>query len=148
MEQVLFMRLYVFALFLSLSIAARSGSAQVIRINSFKPRPQLTLGDTLTVSASPSVVNITLVPKGTAVASSSVTINTDVYGAVAVLLVGALCLFCFGQHGVVRWQSCVLHPLVRRLRAVSHRNANHLYQLHEHGTVRRGSRGSAGLLKQ
>ena len=55
-------------------------SAQVIRIGARRPRPQLTLGDTLAVSATPTVVSVTLVPGGTAVASSSVSITTTEAG--------------------------------------------------------------------
>ncbi len=74
------MRRYIFALFLTLCMTATSVSAQAIRIRSFRPRPQLTVGDVLTVSASPSAVNVTLVPGGTAAASSSITITTSETG--------------------------------------------------------------------
>jgi len=74
------MRSYILAGLLMLTLTAKSGTAQVIRIGGMRPRPQLTVGDTLTVSASPSVVSITLVPKGTAVASSPVTITTSSSG--------------------------------------------------------------------
>ena len=74
------MRLYVFALILATCSILKPGAAQVIRINSLRPRPQLTLGDTLSVSATPSTVNVTLVAGATAVASSPITINTTSTG--------------------------------------------------------------------
>ncbi|HWB32197.1 MAG TPA: hypothetical protein VG714_03395 [Acidobacteriaceae bacterium] len=40
-------------------------------------RPELTLGDTLTVTASPGAVSFTLVPGGIATGSSSVTVTTN-----------------------------------------------------------------------
>ena len=74
------MRPYVFALLITFSFFARCGSAQAIRVGSFKPKPQLTVGDTITVSATPSAVNIALVSGGTAVASSSISITTSETG--------------------------------------------------------------------
>jgi len=74
------MRAHVSVFLMTLAMALQSSPAQVIRIASLKPRPQLTLGDSLTVSATPSVVSITLVPKGTAVASSSISITTTSTG--------------------------------------------------------------------
>lgn len=65
-----------------LAMSGREGQAQVMRMGGLRPaRPQLTLGDTLTISATPSVVSITLVASGTAVAASSITINTTSTGA-------------------------------------------------------------------
>ncbi len=63
-----------------LAMTVRTGHAQAIRIGGLRPRPQLTLGDTLTISATPSVVNITLVASGTAAAASSITITTTSTG--------------------------------------------------------------------
>ncbi len=74
------MRAYVVLVLIALAAAGRPGHAQVIRIGVAKPRPLLTTGDTLTVSATPSVVSIALVPKGTAVASSSISITTTSTG--------------------------------------------------------------------
>ena len=66
--------------------------AQVIRIGGRRPRPQLTLGDTLTVTATPSVVSVTLVPGGTAVASSSITIVTTEAG---ISLLGSAVMYAY-----------------------------------------------------
>jgi hypothetical protein len=62
------------------ALAAMPAFAQVIRIAKPRPRPQLTAGDTLTISATPTVVSVTLVPGGTAVASSSISITTTEFG--------------------------------------------------------------------
>ena len=74
------MRPYVYAFFITVCLVGTSATAQVIRVGTLKPKPQLTLGDTLTVSATPSAVNIILVSNGTAVATSSITINTTSTG--------------------------------------------------------------------
>ena len=83
---------YAFLLVLTLCLVSGQGSAQVIRINGAKPKPLLTLGDTLTVSASPSVINIMLVPKGTAAATSSITITTTSTG---ISLFSSLALYAY-----------------------------------------------------
>ena len=75
------MRLYVFTMLMAFCMTAKTASAQTIRLRpAGRLRPQLTLGDTLTVSASPSVVNFTLIAAGTATGSSSVTITTTSTG--------------------------------------------------------------------
>jgi hypothetical protein len=50
--------------------------AQVVRIGGSKPKPQLTLGDNLTVAATPAAVTFQLVSSGVAVASSPITVTT------------------------------------------------------------------------
>lgn len=68
------MRLIWMALFFA-SLAS-AASAQVTRITTQRPRPLLTLGDTLTVTASPATVNFSLVPNGVATGSSPIVITT------------------------------------------------------------------------
>jgi hypothetical protein len=70
------MRAYEIALFAVLTSLTHMLSGQVLRIGALRPRPQLTLGDTLTVTASPSVVNFTLHPSSVATGSAPVVITT------------------------------------------------------------------------
>ena len=58
----------------SLLIATLHLQAQVARIGPAKP--QLTLGDTLTLTASPSAINFALVSKGVALGSSPIVVTT------------------------------------------------------------------------
>ncbi len=74
------MQWYLLAVLLLSSIPASYSGAQVIRISGLKPRPQAIVGDSLTVTATPSVVNFNLVPYGVAMGSSPVTITASFSG--------------------------------------------------------------------
>jgi hypothetical protein len=50
--------------------------AQVVRVGGTKPKPQITIGDNLTVAATPAAVTFQLVSKGVAVASGPITVTT------------------------------------------------------------------------
>ena len=50
--------------------------AQVVRVGSLKPKPNVINGDTLTLTATPSAVSFQLISKGIAVGSTPVTITT------------------------------------------------------------------------
>ncbi|MGI4853882.1 MAG: hypothetical protein ACRYF4_07555 [Janthinobacterium lividum] len=49
---------------------------QSLHVAGIRPQPQISIGDTLTIAATPSNVNFTLVPGGVASGSSPVTITT------------------------------------------------------------------------
>lgn len=66
--------------------------AQVTRVGNLRPRPRLTIGDTLTVSASPSAISFALVSKGTASGSSPVVVTTTWSG---VSLLSSLNLYAY-----------------------------------------------------
>lgn len=79
-SRVYLMRLIAFPILVAFCAVATIGNAQVIRIGSPRSRPQAIVGDTLTVTATPSVVNFALVSKGVALGSNSVTITTSFSG--------------------------------------------------------------------
>jgi hypothetical protein len=58
-------------------IAPQAISAQATRVGTKKAKPRLTLGDTLTIVASPSTVSFNLVEGGTAPGSTTVTMTTS-----------------------------------------------------------------------
>ncbi len=90
-------------------------SGQVVRVGGLKPKPQLTLLDTLTVSATPSAISFPLISGGTAVGSSPVTVTTTWTG---ISLLSSLILYASffdstsalsGGNPIVRIpSSCVL----------------------------------------
>jgi hypothetical protein len=66
--------------------------AQVARVGPTRPSPQVTIGDTLTVTASPSAVNFALVSKGVALGSSPIVITTTWTG---ISLLSSLNLYAY-----------------------------------------------------
>jgi hypothetical protein len=69
-----------------------SATAQVRRIGQSVPKPQLTLGDTLTVTASPGAITFQLVSRGVALGSGPISVTTTVTG---LSLLGSLALYGF-----------------------------------------------------
>jgi hypothetical protein len=84
-------RAQVFLCFVFCSTAL-TAFAQVAQVGAVRPRPQLTIGDTLTVIASPSALSFPLVSKGVATASSVVVVTTTWTG---VSLLSTLKLYAF-----------------------------------------------------
>jgi hypothetical protein len=71
----------VVILFALLWTALSNASAQAVRVHPLAhPKPELVISGTLSITASPSAVNFTLVHKGVAPGSSGVTINTNFSG--------------------------------------------------------------------
>lgn len=67
-------------------------SAQVKSVGPARPNPRITVGDTITVTASPSAVSFALVSKGIAQGSSAVTVTTTWSG---ISLLSSLDLYAF-----------------------------------------------------
>ncbi|MBS1800555.1 MAG: hypothetical protein JSS95_12110 [Acidobacteria bacterium] len=75
-----------------LLIVSLAAHAQVAKIGPARPSPKLTIGDTITVSASPSAVTFLLVSKGVALASSPIVVTTTWSG---VSLLSSLNLYAY-----------------------------------------------------
>jgi hypothetical protein len=71
------MRRAAFTLSLALTLLAPPARSQApIRVAGLRPRPQATLGDTITITATPSTVNFALAPGGVTTGSAPVSIVT------------------------------------------------------------------------
>lgn len=70
------------SLLMVLQLAPLEG--QALHVAGVRPQPQISVGDTLSISATPSTVNFLLVPGGVAAGSSPITITTT-YHSVALL---------------------------------------------------------------
>jgi len=88
-------------------LAALQVQAQATRVGPPRPSPQLTIGDTLTVTASPSVVNFALVSKGVALGSSPIVVTTTWTG---ISLLSSLNLYAYFSSSTAALSGSV--PLV------------------------------------
>ena len=140
------MRPYVYAFFITVCLVVTSATAQVIRVGTLKPKPQLTLGDTLTVSATPSAVNIILVSNGTAVATSSITINTTSTGLSLFSSFALYAYFSTAATALTGGVPVTSIPTSAVLGRCSTRNTDDLHRLYGHSTVWRRCGWFAGLL--